>query len=67
MKKLLLTVVLAGGAMIAMQVPSATPASAFGWCGWWGGCCKVRHYRACACGCKARVVRYYRRARCGCC
>jgi hypothetical protein len=53
--------------MIAMQVPSATPASAFGWCGWWGGCCKVRHYRACACGCKARVVRYYRRARCGCC
>ncbi len=62
MKKLLMTLALAGGAMFGMQAVSATPAAAFGSCGW-GGCCGAVHYRSCGscCGCRHyRVVRYYR-------
>jgi hypothetical protein len=64
MKKLLLTLALAGGAMLGTQAATTTSAEAFGYCGWGGGCC-ARYYRpACTscCGCRAyRVVRHYRR------
>jgi hypothetical protein len=69
MKKLLMTMAIAAGTFGGVQAMTATEASAFGYCGWWGyragcgcGCC-TRAYRAC--GCRAyRVVKYRVARRC---
>src|SRR5688500_10105538 len=65
--KTLMTLLLAGGALLSVQGLTAKPAEAFGVCGWWGGgCCKTAvFYRPAACGCRQyRAVRCYRPRRC---
>ena len=61
--KTLMTLLIAGGALVSVQGLTAQPAEAFGWC---GSCCRtVSFYRPVACGCRYyRVVRYYRARRC---
>jgi hypothetical protein len=51
--KTVITLLVAGITLIAVEAISAKPAEAFGWCGWFGrSTCGVRSYRP--------VVRYYR-------
>jgi hypothetical protein len=53
MKKLMALAV-AGGAMLAFQGASASPAAAFGWCGWRAA--PVLSYRP-VCGCRVATYR----------
>jgi hypothetical protein len=65
--KTLMTLLLAGGALLSVQGLTAKPAEAFGGCGWWGGgCCRgAVLFRPAACGCKQyKPVRGYRPRRC---
>jgi hypothetical protein len=64
--KTLMTLLLAGGALVSVQGLTAKPAEAFGWYGWGGNCCRTASfYRPAACGCRAyRVARCYRVRRC---
>jgi hypothetical protein len=51
--KTVITLLVAGITLIAVEAISAKPAEAFGWCGWGGrSACGYRSYRP--------VVRYYR-------
>jgi len=54
--KTVITLLVAGITLIAVEAISAKPAAAFGWFGWGDRCaCGYRHYRP--------VVRYYRPVR----
>ena len=63
--KTLMTLLVAGGALIGVQAITAQPAEAFGWCGWGGGCCRTAVFYRPFCGCRSyRVVRYRARKCC---
>ena len=56
--KALMTLLVAGAALTGIQVVTAKPAEAFGWCGWHGrAACAYRSYRPVR---AYRVVRAYK-------
>ena len=56
-EKALMTLLVAGAALIGVQAVTAKPAEAFGWCGWHGRAACAKPARA------YRAVRYYKPVR----